>query len=186
MRRFWVLISAILLIGPLAPAVAAELAGVQLDEASSAGEQQLVLNGLGIRKKAFIKVYVGGLYLPAKQKDPQQILSADTARQMALVFVRKVDKDALCSGWKEGLANNSPEASVEVKAQFEQLCSFLADVSSDDRLRFTYVPGAGTEIEVKGNVKGTIPGKPFADAILACWLGPQPPNAEFKASLLGG
>ena len=42
---------------------AAELAGATLPDALSAGDKLLKLNGLGLRKKAMFKVYVGGLYL---------------------------------------------------------------------------------------------------------------------------
>ena len=44
-----------------APALAAEVAGVKLDDKMSVGGQELVLNGAGIRTKAFFKVYVGSL-----------------------------------------------------------------------------------------------------------------------------
>ena len=58
-------------------------------------------------------------------------------------------------------------------------------MATGDRMSFTYQPGMGTEIAVKGAAKGTIAGKPFADAIFACWLGSVPPNAELKTGLLG-
>ncbi len=41
--------------------------------------QQLVLNGLALRKKLFVKVYVAGLYLRAKRRDAAAILAADSA-----------------------------------------------------------------------------------------------------------
>jgi hypothetical protein len=44
---------------------------------------------------------------------------------------------------------------------------------------------AGTEVELNGASKGTVEGKEFADALLACWLGPKPPSEDFKAGLLG-
>jgi len=44
-------------------ALAGELAGATLPDTLKAGEKTLKLNGLGLRKKAVFKVYVGGLYL---------------------------------------------------------------------------------------------------------------------------
>ncbi len=35
-------------------------------------------------------------------------------------------------------------------------------------------------------VKGTIEGDDFAKALLAIWLGGDPPNPEIKAGMLGG
>jgi len=50
----------------------------------------------------------------------------------------------------------------------------------------TYIPGEGTHVEVNGKVKGTLPGKDVADAILATWIGPKPgPGEDFKKGLLG-
>ena len=54
-------------------------------------------------------------------------------------------------------------------------------------MTFTYLPGQGTAVEVNGKAKGTPPGKPTADAILATWIGPKPdPGEDFKKALLGG
>ena len=51
------------------PAHAAELAGATLPDTLSTGDKSLKLNGLGLRKKAMFKVYVGGLYLESPSKD---------------------------------------------------------------------------------------------------------------------
>ena len=71
---------AALLAVPTAPLFAGTLAGVTLPDKAEAKGQSLVLNGLGLRKKFVIKVYVGGLYLPQKEKNPQKILGGDGAK----------------------------------------------------------------------------------------------------------
>jgi len=49
---------------PLSPCtLAAELAGAALPDTLAVGGKTLKLNGLGLRKKAVFKVYVGGLNL---------------------------------------------------------------------------------------------------------------------------
>lgn len=50
-------------------ALAAQLEGATLADTLKAGEKTLKLNGLGLRKKAMFKVYVGGLYLESPSKD---------------------------------------------------------------------------------------------------------------------
>jgi hypothetical protein len=52
-------------------------------------------------------------------------------------------------------------------------------------LVFTYVPSKGTEVEVRGAVKGVIAGADFARALLGIWIGPSPPNPGLKTGLLG-
>lgn len=176
----------VLLLTPALPARAAELAGVTMDDQITVDGQTLVLNGQGLRKKFFIKVYVAGLYLPAKQTAAEAVLSADTPRRMVMEFVRKVTKTQLCDGWKEGLEANTAQPSSAVTADFDRLCGWMTDVKDDDQLVFTYLPGGGTTVEVQGETRGTIPGKDFADALFACWIGPEPPGEDFKTGLLGG
>lgn len=165
---------------------AAELAGVTLADTVTVGGEELILNGLGLRKKAIFKVYVGGLYLAGASADAEAILAADAPRRMVMHFVRKVGAGQLCGGWRDGLAANAPDASAEVRRQFETLCGWMEDVGAGDRLELTYAPGEGTAVTVKGAERGRLEGKAFADALLACWLGPEPPSAEFRSGLLGG
>lgn len=96
----------------------AALAGATLDDSARVGDQTLVLNGLGLRKKLFVKVYVGGLYLPAKQSDGAAILAGDGPRRTVMHFLYKVGKGQLCEGWDDGLENNIPNASNAVRESF--------------------------------------------------------------------
>lgn len=166
-------------------AEAAKLAGVEMAETQKVGDQSLVLNGLGLRKRAVFKVYVGGLYLTAKSSDPAAILSADQPRRLVMEFVRKVDGESIAGGWDDCLKNNVPNAGADVKEGFDQLKGWMADVKKKDRLTFTYQPGTGVSVDVAGSASGTIAGKPFADALFSCWIGEVPPSADFKEGLLG-
>ena len=165
---------------------AASLAGVTLEDKVTVNGQNLVLNGLGLRKKFFIKVYVGGLYLSAKSSNPAAILAADSPRRMVMAFLYSVSKDQMCEAWEEGLEANTPKAPAEVKAAFKTLCSWMEPIPKGNRLVLTYVPGTGTTVEVNGKLKGTLPGKATADAIVSTWIGPKPAMGnDFKNAVLG-
>jgi hypothetical protein len=162
------------------------VAGVKLDDSVTVNGQNLVLNGAGIRKKLFIKVYVGALYLPAKQNNAAAILAADAPRRMVMHFVFNVGKGKIAEAWEEGLEDNTPNASADVKANFKTLASWMEDMKSGQQIVLTYVPSTGTTVEVNGHAKGTLAGKPTADAILATWIGPKPgPGGDFKKAVLG-
>lgn len=167
------------------PAAAAELAGVSMPARATVDGQELVLNGMGLRKKFFIKVYVGGLYLPQKQSDPGAILAADEPRRMVMHFLYDVDKGKICEAWNEGLEKNRPDHSDVVKAQFVDLCDLMVDFEEGDRMVLTYDPDEGTSVRINDEVKDTIAGKPFADAILSTWIGPNPPSKDLREGLLG-
>jgi hypothetical protein len=182
-----ILHSAILSLLLVVPAGAATLAGVTLPDKAEVKGQSLVLNGIALRKKFFIKVYVAGLYLPQKEKSAAKILGADTPRRQVMHFLYGVSKDQMCDAWSEGLEANTPKAPAEVKKEFATLCGWMEAIDEGHELVLTYVPGEGTQVEVNGKVKGTLPGKATADAILSTWIGPKPdPGEDFKKALLGG
>lgn len=169
-----------------APAGAAEVAGVTLDDRVTVDGQTLVLNGTGIRTKLFIKVYAAGLYLPARQSDAGRILAADAPRRTVLHFLYDVDRQKMCDAWDDALAGNTPRASAELKREFATLCTWMDDVEKGDRMVFTYLPGSGTTVEVAGARKGVLAGKDFADALWAAWIGPKPATKDLREGLLGG
>ncbi|GMU66040.1 MAG: hypothetical protein AMXMBFR36_23140 [Acidobacteriota bacterium] len=165
---------------------AATVAGVELPATVRVGDTTLALNGAGLRSKLMFKVYVGALYLVERNGDAARVLAADQTRRMELRFLRDVSKTQLCDSWDEGLAANVPGAGSELTAAFGELCAAMADVGEGAILSLTYRPGAGTEVAIDGTAKRTIAGKPFADAVLACWIGPEPgPGEDFKDAVLG-
>jgi hypothetical protein len=169
-----------------APGRAGTLAGVTLPDSVQAGSETLVLNGMGLRKVFIVKVYVGGLYLKQKEGDTAKVLSADAPRRMVMHFVHAVSPAQMCKAWNEGLEDNTPNAGAAVKKNFEKLCSWMEDIPEGQSLVLTYLPNLGTQIEIKGRAKGTLEGKPTADAILATWIGKDPgPGEDFKAAVLG-
>ena len=64
-----------LLMVSVAPAFGKKIAGVDVPQSATIENKVLVLNGAGIRKKLFIKVYVGSLYLTVKQTAVGKILA---------------------------------------------------------------------------------------------------------------
>ena len=148
--------------------------------------QQLVLNGMALRKKVIFKVYVAGLYLPAKEQSGEKILAADGPRCTVMHFLRGVSAKQVNEAWYDGLEANTPGYSAQLKQQFDALAALMEKLSDGDKLVFTYIPGAGTEVKVKGKVKGTLGDKAFADALFSCWIGKKPgPGEGFKKGLLG-
>lgn len=160
--------------------------GVTLPTTIDVAGQTLALNGMALRKKFVVKVYVAGLYVASKSHNADEILAADAPRQMVMHFISgHGTKDKICGAWHDGLKDNTPGASAELKQQFVELCGMMQDIKNGERLTITYVPGTGTTIDIAGTDKGTIQGKEFADALLSCWIGPKPgPGDGFKKDIL--
>ena len=144
-------------------ALAAQLAGATLPDTLSAGDKTLKLNGLGLRKKAMFKVYVGGLYLESPSKDAAGILAADQAKAIRMHFLRDLKKAQLVEAFQEGF---------EANATFDKMLALVPDVKEGETLTFTYVPGKGTTLRVGDKDLGAFEGKGFADAVFSIWLVP--------------
>jgi len=164
---------------------ASTLAGVTLPDTVQVGGRTLVLNGLGLRKKFVVKVYVAGLYLETKSSDPNAILKADAPKQMVMQFVRSVSKSQIVDAFNESFDNNTPDAKKTIKAEIDQFLDALEPVKDGDQLVLTYVPGTGTTLTIHGNEKLTIAAPAFAPVLFSVWLGPKPPNPDVKKGLLG-
>jgi hypothetical protein len=176
----------ILTISMAVPALSAEKAGVTLRDSQFIGTHVVKLNGIALREKFFVDVYVAGLYLSEKSSDPATILSKDSARLMVMHFVHDVEAKKINDAWIDGLQDNVDPVTPELTARFEQLAAMMEDIKDGEVMSFSYEPATGTTVMVKGMNKGTIPGKDFADAILATWIGSKPgPGKSFKKALLG-
>jgi len=166
---------------------AREIAGVALPESATIKNKALVLNGAGIRKKFFIKVYVGSLYLTAKRTTVDEILADPGAKRIAMNFLYKeVSADKLVDGWNEGFSsNNTPEELKFLQDRINQFNSFFATVHKGDMIRLDYLPGEGTQVWINDTLKGAVPGADFSRALLKIWLGPKPADAGLKDAMLG-
>ena len=164
--------------------LAGELEGATLADTLKAGEKTLKLNGLGLRKKAMFKVYVGGLYLESPSKDAGAILASDQAKAIRLHFLRDLTKGQLVEAFQEGFDANAKDK-VAQKAAFDKMLAFVPDVKAGSTLTFTYLPGKGTTLQVADRDRGVFEGKGFADAVFSIWLGSKPASEDLKKGMLG-
>lgn len=165
------------------PAAAGSLAGVTLPDTLTVGGQSLVLNGMGLREKYFIDVYVGALYLPAKTTDATKAITDDVPKQITMHMTYDLSKDKLAETMREsiGAAGNA-----EAKKHISTVAGWMEDVTAGDQIVLRYVPGKGTSVIVKGTTKGTIAGTSFMQAMFGVYLGSKPPTSALKKGLLGG
>jgi hypothetical protein len=164
---------------------AASLAGVTLPDTAQVGGTKLVLNGLGLRKKFVVKVYVAGLYLEQKSSDADAIVKAEAPKRIVMQFVRGVSKSQLVDAFEESFNSNTPDARKIMKADIDRLLDALEPVKEGDQMVFTYVPGTGTTFAINGKEKLTIAAPAFAPVLFSVWLGPKPPTADLKKGMLG-
>ena len=170
------------------PAAALELAGVKLADKTRVGAEELVLNGAGIRTRFIFKVYVGALYLPAKETTRAQVLSQRGAKRVSLTLLRDLSAQQLTEAFETGMRANTGAAQIEaMQPRIAELLSLFTNGKEGDVISIDFVPGSGTLVRVNGAVKGKpIPGEDFYRALLRIWLGDEPVDEALKKAMLGG
>jgi hypothetical protein len=164
---------------------AGTVANVTLPDTVQAGNTTLLLNGMGMRTKYLVKVYVAGLYVAQKSSEPAAILKADAPKRIVMHFVRDVNKSQLTVGFTDSFNDNTPDAAKRMKSEIDRFFAALDAVKDGEELVFTYIPGTGTTFAEAGKDKLTIADAAFAEMLFSVWLGPKPPNANLKKGLLG-
>jgi hypothetical protein len=181
------LFAALALAVPYTSASAASCANVDFQDSVQGTSSTLVLNGLGIRKATLfkVKVYVAGLYVPAKSGDAGQILGAKAPWQLDLKFVHNVDAGDMRDAFHEGFEKTG-DAVGPLQDRIDTLVKMFVDFKVGQTLTFTDDPAGTVAVGLDGKTLGKIDGADFSSALLKIWLGPEPPNDELKAGLLGG
>jgi len=164
---------------------AASLAGVTLPDTVQIGSTTLVLNGVGLRTKFVVKVYVAGLYLAQKSSDATAIIKADAPKQIVMHFVHSASKNQIADAFQDSFNDNTPDAVKTMKSDIDRLLGALEPLKEGDQMVFTYVPETGTSFTINGKEKLTIAGAAFGQVLFSVWLGPKPPNAGLKKGILG-
>ena len=184
------LIACVLLLSALLAHAAAEVAGIRFADTATVAGKTLVLNGAGLRKKLFFKVYAVGLYLPAKAGGAAEAIAETGPKRLDLTLLRDLSAQTFVDAFVEGLSHNlSPDELRALDPQIEQFTqSILALEKAPEGARFQidYAPASGTQLSVNGNLAGAaIPGPELYNAILRVWLGEMPAQEDLKAGLLG-
>lgn len=169
--------------------MARDIAGVDVpgQVTLEATDTPLQLNGAGIRKKLFVKVYVGSLYLTEKTTDASQAIRMGGPKRIAMNFLYKeIDAEKMTGGWIEGFENNNPPADLEkLKGRLADFNRLFGTSRKGDVIDVDWVPGKGTQVAMNGEVKGTIPGEDFYQAVMKIWLGKKPADSDLKDAMLG-
>jgi hypothetical protein len=167
-------------------AAAGELSGISMPDSVTVDGKELLLNGMGLREKMWIDVYVAGFYLEEKSGDAQKILDSDQAKLIRMHFVyKKVGAKKLVGAWNDGIKNNAASQMSQLKSGLDQLNSWMVDLVKGDEMVLTSIPGQGLSVEVKGEKKGVIEDEAFSKAFWAIYLGEKPPTDRLKQGLLG-
>jgi len=181
-RRLAVALSLLLL---SSHAHALEVAGVNVAPTVSVRQKTLALNGAGIRKKLFVKVYVGALYTERKVASADELLRDPGEKLVRMQFVhKKVEREKIVEAFAEGLANNTPDAAGTPDAK-AFLSWFTADFFAGDTVDVSIASDGTVSAAHNGKALGTLRNPGLARGVLRIWFGEKPADAGLKNGMLG-
>ncbi|HYC41951.1 MAG TPA: chalcone isomerase family protein [Noviherbaspirillum sp.] len=171
-------------------AQAAEVGGVKLDDTIKVANQELKLNGAGLRTWAVFKVYAAGLYLPEKKKTVPEIMALNGPRRIKLVLLRDVNNEELGQAFMDGLNANSDKAEkakfVNQTMKMGEIFASIPKLSKGDTITNDWIPGQGMHVLVNDKRVGEVlPDLAFYNAFMRIWLGDKPVDNTLKQALLG-
>jgi hypothetical protein len=182
MRKLAVALSFLLL---SSQAFALDVGGVNVSPTVVIHQKTLSLNGAGIRKKLFIKVYVGSLYTERKVTTPAQLLADPGEKLVRMNFVHsKVEKEKIIEAFAEGLANNSPGVAQSAEAK-AFLSWFTADFVAGDTVDISLSPDGTVAASHNGKALGTAQSPALVQGVLLIWFGEKPADGGLKKGMLG-
>lgn len=183
-RSLWFLWFTAVLCFAVSGVWAASFEGVEFPDSIENAGDALVLNGLGPRfaTMAKIRVYVAGLYVPAKTSDADELIRSQGPKKIVMKFQRDVSAEQSREAWEKGLEKAS-KAYPKITDRIPQLMAAMNDMKKEEEMVYSFSDDQ-VEILVRGESKAVIKGRDFIEALFTVWLK-YPPNKEFAAGLLG-
>jgi len=161
--------------------------GKSIPETVTINKSELVLNGVGLRKKFGFKAYYAGLYLPEKNSARNNILQAKVPQAIVMYWNRGADIKKIQLVFLKSLAISAGAAPRKIYTMdsdygiyTKEITDFVSWVSETKVKKksiwsFHYIPGKGVDIYVndtqKNTFKGTIPAFEFKKILWGVWLG---------------
>lgn len=198
-RAFRTLLSLLLCLSFFAPAQAQtdasisaqekiKVSGVKFKDSIQLGDANLRLNGVGLRTKFFIDLYIAALYLQETSHDAAAIINAD---QMMLIQIHVISNlitsESLSQGTAEGFSKSTNNHTKPIQKQIDEfLDAFKEPVTIGDIFEFVYQPGIGITILKNRKVAKRIASRlAFKRALFGIWLSDKPAQHALKTSMLG-
>ena len=150
----------------------------------------LQLNGVGLRSAFIYKVYLAGLYLPAKADTGPAVFAQAGAKRVQVRMLMDGPSDEFAKAFTGGIAKRTPADQVAAMqdriATFDRTLRSVGDVKRGDVVNLDYTPAVGLTMTLNGKACGApVPGADLYAALLAIFVGDRPVDAKMKAGMLG-
>jgi hypothetical protein len=135
-----------------------------------------------------VDTYNGKLYMENPVTDGEALVAADEYKRMVFqVVMKRISGRRMAKAMYDALQLDlSQEEAANLEERLQLMVElFDGSLKKGEEGYIEWVPGIGSRIVIKGDVKGIIPGKDLNDAILNIWVGDNPVGTTFKRQVLG-
>ncbi|HVL02309.1 MAG TPA: chalcone isomerase family protein [Dongiaceae bacterium] len=167
---------------------AADVAGVDVpEEIKTVPAQPLKLNGAGVREKWMMDLYVGALYLKQHESDAVKIIKDENAMAIRLQIVSgMITSERMTSSTLEGFEHATHGNTAPIQKEIDAfLATFKEPIKEGDVFEMVYVPNEGVKIFKNNELKNTVVGAEFKQALFGIWLSDEPAQKSLKDEMLG-
>jgi len=165
-------------------AMAVDVAGVKLEPQVLISGETLNLNGYGIRKKFFFKIYIGSLYTAHTAKSVEQVLAGGGQLIRMDFLYDKVEKEKIVGAFAEGFEKNSPGLGGDGNVK-TFLGWFDADFVRGDQVDLILTADGTVSARHNGRQLGSLVDPLLARGVLLIYLGDKPADDDLKEGMLG-
>jgi hypothetical protein len=161
--------------------------GIKLPYKLNLENKKLTLNGMGMREKFFIDLYVSSLYLERSETNASRILKSKRSSAIQLNIVsgfitNEKMKSAIMNGFKQ--ATNDKIGPIQV--QIDEFMTLFDSIKKGDQFTLLSKPNKGITAYKNGVKQTSIKGDKFRNALFKIWLGDNPIQSDLKESMLKG
>ena len=174
------------------PAAAQEITEPKSGVKFAAKADNMSLLGVGLRKKAFFKVYAIGFYVAdsalagplaahkGKTETPafyKELTTGDFEKQIVMKFTRNESTSQIQGAFRDMLSAADP-------TKLNQFLAFFGDTKEGQSYEISWKAGGVLETKVVGLGKTPIADAKFAAAVFGIWLGDKPIQEDIKKGLV--
>ena len=170
------------------PVQALTVKGIDVSNTLNLDQQNLILNGAGVRTKFFVDAYVAALYLPEKSTDAKTIIEADQPMAVRLYITSGlINAERMSESTRDGFVHSTNGNTAPIEKEMEEMISaFKEEVKDGDIFDLVYVPNSGVQVYRNGEKKTVVKGMPFKQAMFGIWLSDNNIQKSLRKDLLKG
>jgi len=152
--------------------------------------QNLILNGAGLRELLWIDIYACALYLKNPETEPSNIIYGNELMVVRMDILSKaVSHEKMVKAFHKGILDgNSPDVVNDLKHEIELFLEYIEGLTLKvgDKVDVVFEPNVGVSLYINYDKVGTVGDLKFKKAIFNIWLSNNPVDKSLKPELLDG